>query len=229
MIDHLGQAAAVPTDTPDDEERARQRDLVRAGYDAISFAYRHADGQGSPSELVPTDQYHGWIAELSELLDHGDRVLDLGCGAGVPASRSLVERGFRVTGVDISAVQIERATQLVPEGHFLQADMATWDAEPHTFEAIVSLYALIHVPLEDQRRLIPRLARWLVPGGVLLVIVGHEQWTGTEEYLGAEMFWDHADVETYKRWLQEAGFEIVWDRFIPEGSAGHALILAHTS
>jgi hypothetical protein len=43
------------------------------------------------------------------------------------------------------------------------------------------------------------------------------------------MFWDHADVETYKAWLGAAGFIVEWDRFIPEGSAGHSLVLAHTA
>ena len=159
----------------------------------------------------------------------GDRVLDLGCGAGVPTARLLVEHGFRVTGIDISAIQIERAKRLVPSAVFLQADMAAWDTDAHSFEAIVSLYALIHVPLADQQQLIPRLARWLTPGGLLLAIVGHERWTGTEDYFGAEMFWDHADVETYKTWLREAGFTVEWDRFIPEGSSGHSLVLARTT
>jgi len=209
----------------DDLVRARQRDVVRAGYDAISFAYRDDAGQ-SPATPGSTDQYASWLTELSSLLRPGDRVLDLGCGAGVPSARLLSGAGFDVTGIDISGIQIERAKALIPAGRFIQADMTTWKADPGSFEAIVTLYALIHVPLEDQRRLIPRLARWLVSGGLLLAIVGHEQWTGTEQYLGAQMFWDHADAATYKRWLQDAGFSIVWDRFIAEGSSGHTLVLA---
>jgi cyclopropane fatty-acyl-phospholipid synthase-like methyltransferase len=216
-------------DSPDERERARQRDVVRAGYDAISFEYRDDDGQAAPSSPETTDQYREWIAELGALLHLGDRVLDLGCGAGVPTARLLVEQGFRVTGVDISAIQIERATRLVPSAVFLHADMATWEPDAHSFEAIVSLYALIHVPLADQQQLIPRLPRWLSPGGLLLAIVGHERWTGTEDYFGAEMFWDHADVETYKAWLRDAGFTIEWDRYIPEGSAGHSLVLARVA
>jgi ubiquinone/menaquinone biosynthesis C-methylase UbiE len=216
-------------DSPDEAARARQREIVRAGYDAISRTYRDDDGQASPAAPTPADQYRDWVEELGTLLRPGDRVLDLGCGAGVPTARQLVEAGFRVTGVDISAVQIERARRLVPDAEFIQADMAIWDAAPQSFEAIVSLYALIHVPLEDQRQLLPRLARWLVSGGVLLAIVGHERWTGTEDYFGAEMFWDHADVETYKLWLRDAGFTIEWDRYIPEGSSGHSLVLARTT
>lgn len=134
--------------------------------------------------------------------------------------------GFEVTGVDISEVQIRRARTLVPSAQFIQTDVVDWECEPNTFDAIVSLYTLIHVPREDQRTLLPKLADWVVPGGYLLAIIGHTAWTGTEEYLGAEMFWDHADAETTISWIADAGFERVWQRYIPEGDSGHTLVLA---
>jgi cyclopropane fatty-acyl-phospholipid synthase-like methyltransferase len=155
-------------------------------------------------------------------------VLDLGCGAGVPAARLLADAGFTVTGLDVSDVQIARARTLVPEAEFLVADMATWDAPAGAFDAIASLYALIHVPVLDQEALIPRLARWLRPGGHLLAIVGHTRWTGVEDYMGAPMFWDHMDEATYLTWLERAGFTVHWHRFVPEGAGGHALLLAQT-
>jgi hypothetical protein len=37
---------------------------------------------------------------------------------------------------------------------------------------------------------------WLRPGDYFLAIVGDEPWTGTEPYLGADMFWDHAGTGT---------------------------------
>jgi hypothetical protein len=94
---------------------------------------------------------------------------------------------------------------------------------------VVAFYALIHVPLADQQALFPRIRGWLRPGGYLLAIVGADRWTGTEDYLGASMFWDHADTSTYLRWLEAAGLEPVWDRFIPEGGAGHSLVLARAA
>ena len=89
-----------------DEERRTQRELVRSGYDAISMAYRDERGRANPSGSEDTTAYENWLDELAELLPDGASVLDLGCGAGVPASRILVDRGFNVTGLDISAVQI---------------------------------------------------------------------------------------------------------------------------
>lgn len=210
----------------DAAERARQRDIVRRGYDAISRAYRDDSGAGAPqiAELFPF--YAEWVRELSLLLPQGAQVLDLGCGCGLPASELLVQAGFKVTGVDISAVQIERARQLVPGATFIQADLVEWDADPASLDAVVSFYALIHVPLDDQQALLPRLRRWLRGDGLLLATFGNQRWTGTEEYLGGTMFWDHADAQTYLDWLKASGFAPIWKRFIPEGSSGHALILA---
>jgi cyclopropane fatty-acyl-phospholipid synthase-like methyltransferase len=172
------------------------------------------------------DNYGVWADELGTLLRPGARVLDLGCGAGVPMTKLLADAGFDVMGVDIAEVQIERARRLVPNATFVRADLATWDSGPGSFDAVVCLYTLIHVPLQDQRDLLPRLHRWLTPGGFLLAIVGHERWTGVEEYMGAPMFWDHADEATYLSWLDDAGFAVLWHRYIPEGTSGHTLVLA---
>jgi SAM-dependent methyltransferase len=194
-----------------DEERASQRDLVRRGYDVISHSYR---------------DYRAWVDELGALLQPGARVLDLGCGAGIPATRLLAESGFGVVGVDFSEVQIARARTLVPGATFICADMVLWEGDSSSFDAVVSFYALIHLPLEVQRPLFSRIAQWLSPNGYLLAIVGHGEWTGTEDYLGAPMFWDHADAATYLTWLNEVGLLPTWARFIPEGNVGHTLVLA---
>lgn len=210
----------------DEDLRASRRDLVRRGYDAISRAYRDDEGSASPGTDERTDHHERWVDELAQLMTPRARVLDLGCGAGVPATKRLAEKAFDVLGLDISAVQIARARHLVPGATFEQADMVTWEHAPASFDAVVSFYALIHVPLQDQRNLLPKIRRWLHVGGYLLAIVGFEGWTGVEDYFGAPMFWDHADRSTYLAWLTEARLAPIWDRFVPEGDVGHTLVLA---
>jgi SAM-dependent methyltransferase len=131
-----------------------------------------------------------------------------------------------VLGVDFSAVQVRRARRLVPAASLIQADMTDLRLQSGSLDAVVSFYALIHVPLADQRALFPRIRDWLRPGGYFLAIVGAGHWTGTGPYLGTTMFWDHADTATYLRWFEAAGLAPVWHRFVPEGDSGHSLILA---
>ena len=199
---------------------------MRRGYDSISRVYRTDSGESSPDGSETTSTYRAWVEELSSLLAPGARVLDIGCGAGVPADRLLVDAGLDVTGIDLSSVQIERARELVPEATFLCGDIVDIALEPASFHAVIGLYALIHLPLADQRALLPRVHASLHPGGLLLAIVGHDRWTGVEEYLGSPMFWDHADAATYLEWLRDDGFDVRWHRYVPEGDVGHTLVLA---
>jgi hypothetical protein len=104
--------------------------------------------------------------------------------------------------------------------------MAEFQLRPASVDAVTALYSLIHLPLADQQALLPRIRAWLRPGGRLQAVVGAAWWTGTEPFLGADMFWDHADTQTYLRWFRESRLVPVWHRFVPEGNAGHGLILA---
>jgi cyclopropane fatty-acyl-phospholipid synthase-like methyltransferase len=159
-------------------------------------------------------------------LPEHSKVLDLGCGCGYPVSR-LLSRKFVVTGVDISDVQIKRARELVPSAEFRRADMTRVRFPSRTFGAVVSLYAIIHVPLEEQYALFQRIYRWITPGGFFLTTLGAGRYKGVEKgWLGtdATMFWDHEDADTYQRWLEEIGFVVELREFVPEGEdSGHEL------
>ena len=99
------------------------------------------------------------------------RVLDLGCGGGGPATRALAAR-HDVVGVDISERQLERARRLVPDARFLRADATEVAFPPESFDAVVSLFLLGHVPRAKQRPLLERIFGWLAPGGRLLATLG---------------------------------------------------------
>jgi len=196
-------------------------ELVRRGYDALSYHYRSDDADAG--------HYRPWLAALRERLPNRAAVLDIGCGCGVPVARSLAGVGHRVTGADVSEVQIERARRLVPGGSFIRTDVTRLDFAPASFDAVVCLYTLIHLPLSEQPDLIHRIARWLRPGGWLLATVGHEAWTGTEDnWLGGQvpMWWCQADAGTYRSWLDQAGLTVTVQEFVPEGDSGHALFWA---
>jgi SAM-dependent methyltransferase len=210
----------VNTD-PASHADAEQTELVRRGYDALSYRYR-ADDAG-PAEYGP------WLERLLALLPPAADVLDLGCGCGVPVARVLAAAGHRVTGVDISGVQVGRARELVPAATFIQADATQAEFGNDSFDAIVSLYALIHIPLAAQPGLLERAGRWLRPAGWLLAVTGRHAWTGTEDgWLGgtAPMSWSQADAAASRRWMTAAGLEITSEETVPDGTSEHALFWA---
>jgi len=196
-------------------------DLVRSGYNALSHHYRGDD--------AAVHEYDRWLADLQDRLPGHGHVLDIGCGCGIPVARHLAAAGHQVTGVDISDVQIERARRLVPDATFIRADATELDFPAASFDAVICLYALIHMPLDRQPRLLHNIARWLRPGGWLLATTGQDAWTGTQDnWLGgpATMWWSHADAATYRSWLRQTGLEITGQQFVPEGGSGHALFWA---
>jgi cyclopropane fatty-acyl-phospholipid synthase-like methyltransferase len=156
-------------------------------------------------------------------------VLDLGCGCGVPVARRLAQR-YAVTGVDLSPVQVERARGLVPNATFIRADMSSIVFPEASFDAIVCLYALIHLPVAEQPALIRAVHRWLRPGGLFLATLGHQAWTGLEKdwlgVKGGDMWWSHADAATYRRWLADVGLTVEQETFVPEGAGGHTFFVA---
>ncbi|MGW6196553.1 class I SAM-dependent methyltransferase [Kribbella sp. NPDC055110] len=198
------------------------KQLVRRGYDKLSRRYDNATGADT--------KYQPWIENLLTRLAPLSRILDIGCGSGVPVARALSAAGHHVVGVDISEVQISRARELVPRAEFINADAMSLDFPAGSFDAVVSLYALIHLPLDEQPQLLARIAAWLRPGGCFLCTTGHTAWTGTEDNWldgGAPMWWSHSDAATYRSWLAGAGLVIDDESFVPEGSGGHTLFWAH--
>ena len=118
--------------------------------------------------LAVPEAIEGWVeAEYREWLDRlplapGMRVLDAGCGNGVPAARLLVALGCEVVGVDLSETLVKEARDNVPAARFECADLTEWDAEDESFDAIVAFYVRGALDLP--------IRRWLRPGGSILVV-----------------------------------------------------------
>jgi ubiquinone/menaquinone biosynthesis C-methylase UbiE len=182
------------------------KQIVAAGYDAIGAEFTAQRDPRPVPELL----------RLIDLLPPGARVLDLGCGAGWPVTAALAERAD-VVGVDISPRQIERARHAVPRATFVTGDITAQEFPPRCFDAVVAFYALLHLPREEQRPLLERIARWLKPGGHLLATVSERSHPGyTEKFFGARMYWSEFDTDWYVETLRELGFEI-----LARGVLGH--------
>jgi SAM-dependent methyltransferase len=93
-----------------------------------------------------------------------------------------------------------------------------------SFDGVVALYSIAHVPREEHGPVFARVRRWLRPGGVFLASLGAgdtPSWTG--EWLGVPMFFSSHGAESNTRLLAEAGLDIVRAELVtmrePEGEA----------
>ncbi len=191
------------------------KEIVARGYDAIALRYAEWAGQIDSPVME-------WVRDLDARLDDGADVLELGCGRGVPATRELARR-HRVTGVDISAVQVELARHHVPEASFVHADAVELDVAPASFDAVVALFVFGHVPAEEQSSLIARIGGWLRAGGFFLGTLGTGD-AGEEidaDWLGAPMFFASLGSEAYGPLLRDARLEPVRDEVVVQHEPGH--------
>lgn len=172
------------------------------GYDRIADTYLSRFGISSVRQK--------WLSQLIESLpsSHG-RVLDLGCGAGIPVARELVTRGHSVFGVDGSGQQIARARRNVPNATFIQADMCDIHLDDGAFDAIGAFYSINHIPAAEQGQLFVRIAQWLKPGGVFVASLGtgpEGDWAG--EWMGTTMFFGHNSEEVSLMHIRHAGLDV---------------------
>ncbi|KIK69198.1 hypothetical protein GYMLUDRAFT_639167 [Collybiopsis luxurians FD-317 M1] len=122
----------------------------------------------------PTKKRAEYIERLGQSLPKGAKVLELGCGAGLPATQQLVDQGFDVLGVDISSAQLAPAKEHVPAARFMQGDMIGLEFPEGSFDAVMAFYSLFHLPREEHEPMLGKMIGWLKPGGWLLFNLGTE-------------------------------------------------------
>lgn len=112
----------------------------------------------------------GVFEDLAELagLEPGSRVLEIGPGTG-QATRELAQRGYAVTGVELSPELAAVASRNVPAAEIEVGDFERWEPEEGAFDAIAVFNAFHWVAPELRYT---KTARLLRPGGALAVVFG---------------------------------------------------------
>jgi SAM-dependent methyltransferase len=182
---------------------ADPRNVVADGYNQMAERYA-AWAAGS----VVDDARPRYLAALLERLPPGARVLELGCGGGGPTTQHLAAR-FALTGVDISARQIELARVNVPSAELIRADMTQVALPAESFDAVVSFYAFGHLPYGDLPMLLRKIGTWLRPNGVLVATMsGADPGTIEPNWLGVPMYFSGYEPSDTRRFIEEARLEI---------------------
>lgn len=200
-----------------------EKRVVREGYDQVASTYLEARPRDGEDVALLSEM-------LKDLPNHG-RVLDAGCGSGIPVARRLLEAGHDVTGLDFSSAQLDLARSNVTKCQLVQGDLTNLPFLSGSFDAVVSYYAIIHVPREEHEALLSEIQRVLRHEGRALLCLG---WGDLPEdrdpdsWLGVPMFWSHFDERANLALLAKVGFTPQWSKQVadPMGHASHQFVLS---
>lgn len=198
------------------------KQTVKSGYNQIADRYLAERDRDAENVRL--------LQDFIELLAPNCKVLDAGCGAGIPIAKMLTEK-FDVIGVDFSEAQIELAKNNVPNARFFCQDMTELDLPDDSLDGICSYYAIFHIPRKEHEALFANFHRMLRTGGVALLCLGVEDMVDyiEEDFLGARMYWSHYSSDTYIKMLKKCGFTIIWAKHIPDATCEggkHLFVLA---
>ena len=185
-----------------DKESKTAIDKVKDGYNKI--APLHAKAVDLSRDSMPI------FNEFLKSLKQG-KIVELGCGNGIPIGRALIETGIDYVGVDISEEQIQLAKQEFPNAwdRFFVNDMISFleEQKNNTLGGIVSQFAIFHMPRYYHVYLFELIRLKLKPDAPVLFTCADSNWEGTEEdFFGSEMYWSNFSNEWYQVTLKELGF-----------------------
>lgn len=126
------------------------------------------------------------------------------------------ENGFDYTGVDVSEVQLNLAKKNFSQfaDNFIVDEMLRYckAQSDNSFDGLLALFSIFHLPLKDQLELFKELKRILKDDAPFLLTTSNSDDEGTEEnWLGGTkpMYWSNKPTEWYETTLTELGFTIL--------------------
>lgn len=124
----------------------------------------HWDETYSRSSFVYGKAPAAFLAENYQYIPFEGKVLDMGMGEGRNAV-FLAQKGYKVTGVDISSVAVKKAYLLAQEFGVkikgVVASLKDYKIKPGTYDAIICFYYV-------DRSLAEKIKSWLKPNGILI-------------------------------------------------------------
>ncbi|MFX1387958.1 MAG: class I SAM-dependent methyltransferase, partial [Promethearchaeota archaeon] len=115
---------------------------MKEDYDIIKLNKKAWDNAAK----IYDQEFHGKVYTLFKFfcvnLAKGGYILDLGSGTGLPYSKLLIEKGFKVLGIDLSPEMIKIARKNVPLAKFKEMSMTDLNYKDD-FDGIFSSYSML--------------------------------------------------------------------------------------
>lgn len=188
-------------------------------YDLIAewYASERIDQTGVPETVA-----------LASSIPPGSRVLDIGCGNGIPITRALLRAGHIVIGLDSSSAMLERFRYNCPETPAIRGVMHACPFADRRFDAAVAWGVMFHLSREDQIQAIASVSRVLKTGAPFLFTSGDaDDLEGKEGVMNGVAFrYFSFSIESCQRILGDQGFTLIG---VHEDEGGNTHYLAAKS
>lgn len=192
------------------------KNKVKKGYNLIAHSYDQNRDQ------FKNEKY---LQKLNKLLKPKSTILDIGCGSGKPIANYFFQHNHKIIGIDISDEQIKLAKQNVPVGNFEVKDMSELKNNEYRVDAVVSFYAIFHIPKEEHLSLLKKINSFLPEKGFILITMGASEWEGHEDFFGVDMHWSHYGSKKNLDIVKMAGFKILTNEIDNSGGEKHQVII----
>ncbi len=198
------------------KDESYSEEKMREAYNRIAEDW-HQDHKPDTWWIKGTDAFISFLRP-------GAHVLDVGCGGGTK-SAYLIEKGFRVVGIDFSDGMIEIAKREVPEAEFAVMDMKDLSGIRREFDGVFAQASLLHIPKNEVHSVFREFLSRLKPNGYLYVAVKEKNEGQLDEEIKKEsdygyeyerFFSFYTSVEL-KQYFLDAGLAIVYEDVVPSG------------
>ena len=159
---------------------------------------------------------------IQKYLQPNSKILDVGCGTGEPIARFLIEKGYKVTGIDASRKMIDLCKQRYPKERWLLADMRVLDLQEQ-FHAVIAWHSFFHLSPEDQRTTLKLLASYIHQNGLLIFTSGPEYGEVWSNNGGHDLYHASLSSEEYEKILIDNNFKIL-EHKIKDPECGEATV-----
>jgi cyclopropane fatty-acyl-phospholipid synthase-like methyltransferase len=132
-------------------------------------------------------------------------VLELGCGGGIPVTRTLVEAGLNLWAIDSSPTLVATFRDRFPDIPVRCASVLQSDFFQRTYEAVISIGLVFLLDEEGQLKMLSRVAKILRPGGSFLFTAPVEAGEWADAVTGHKCM--SLGEAVYLKELRNSGFE----------------------
>ncbi len=157
--------------------------------------------------ICPMNELEKFVSYLPKK----SKIADLGCGSGV-AAKHLTEKGFYVTGIDLSESLLQEAKKESPESKFIYGDILNVPLDDNLFNGVWHVGSLLHIPRRFALQGLREVNRILKSDGIIYLSVKAGNSEGFEEdkrYGGIKKWWTYFDSDEINMLLEKSGFEIL--------------------